>query len=238
MPRGEVAAHAFVADVDAPELDPGDRHHLERALRLRPGEQLTVADGKGRWRLCRFGRELEPEGPVEVEEAPSPPITLAVALTKRMRLDWAVQKATEVGVDRLVLFEALRSVARWDEARALSHVERLRRVAREAAMQSRRVFLPVVEGLTSFADVARRPGATLAHPGGGPPHPDRPVLLVGPEGGWAAQELECGLPRTSLGPHVLRSETAALAGAVLLVAVRSSLSAPNPHGGGVGEGDC
>ena len=59
-----VSAHVFVVDVESPELAPDDRHHLERVLRLRPGDELTVADGAGRWRHCRFGRVVEPTGDV------------------------------------------------------------------------------------------------------------------------------------------------------------------------------
>ena len=62
---GPVRAHAFVADLAAPVLDAGDRHHLERVLRLRSGDLLTVSDGAGRRLACRFGPALEPVGEVE-----------------------------------------------------------------------------------------------------------------------------------------------------------------------------
>jgi 16S rRNA (uracil1498-N3)-methyltransferase len=224
------AAHVFVADVESPELAPDDRHHLERVLRLRPGDEVTVADGAGRWRRCRFGRVVEPAGDVAVEAPLVPAITIAFALTKGERPEWTVQKLTEVGVDRIVPFVADRSVVRWDSAKAARNAERLRRVAREAAMQSRRTFLPAIEGVTSFADVARRPGAVLAAPGGAAPDLVRPCLLVGPEGGWSDEELAGALPRVALGPTVLRAETAALAGAVLLAGLRAGLvSGPDLH---------
>jgi len=113
---GRARAHAFVADVESPELGPDDRHHLERVLRLRPGDELTVADGAGRWRRCRFGPVVEVDGEVEVEPPPAPAITLAFALTKGERPEWTVQKLTEVGVDRIVPFVSDRSIVRWDEA--------------------------------------------------------------------------------------------------------------------------
>ena len=96
MPAAELrasAAHVFVADLDAPLLDDDDRHHLERVLRLRPGEALTVADGAGAWRPCRWqaGGAVEPAGDVVREEAPSPPVTVGFALTKGERPDWVVQ---------------------------------------------------------------------------------------------------------------------------------------------------
>ena len=148
---------------------------------------------------------------------------MAFALTKGERPEWAVQKLTEAGVDRLVPFVAARSVARWDAGRAAGHGERLRRVAREAAVQSRRLWLPVVEDVAGFAGVAARPGAALAQRGGGPPSLEHPVVLVGPEGGWSDEELAAGLPNVGLGPHVLRAETAAVAAGVLLAAVRAGL---------------
>jgi 16S rRNA (uracil1498-N3)-methyltransferase len=200
-----------------------DRHHLERVLRLRPGEEVTVADGAGRWRPCRFGPALEPAGEIVVEVPPRPPLTVAFALTKGERPEWTVQKLTEIGVDGIMPFVAERSVVRWDEAKAARQVERLRRVAREAAMQSRRAFLPAVADVAGFPDVASRPDAALAAGDGGPPDLARPCLLVGPEGGWSDAELAFGLPRVSLGPTVLRAETAALAGAVLLAGLRAGL---------------
>ncbi|HKN40463.1 MAG TPA: RsmE family RNA methyltransferase [Acidimicrobiia bacterium] len=220
------AAHAFVADVEAPELATEDRHHLERVLRLRPGEQLTVSDGAGRWRLCRFATELELAGPVQVEPRPEPEITVALALTKGERLEWAVQKLTELGVDRIVPLAAARSVVRWDGDRGVAHVDRLRRVARQAAMQSRRVRLPVVAGVHDFATAASLPGAAMAERGGHPPTLATPVVLVGPEGGWDEAELAAPLPTVGLGPHVLRAETAAVAAAALLTALRAGLVTP------------
>jgi 16S rRNA (uracil1498-N3)-methyltransferase len=227
---GGARAHVFVADVESPELAPDDRHHLERVLRLRPGDELTVADGAGRWRHCRFGPALEADGDVEVEVPPAPAITLAFALTKGERPEWTVQKLTEVGVDRIVPFVSARSIVRWDEAKAERNAERLRRVARKAAMQSRRAFLPVVEDVAEFADVVTRTGAALAAPEGRPPHLARACLLVGPEGGWTDEELALAPVRVALGPTVLRAETAAVAGAVLLAGLRAGLVAsPNSH---------
>lgn len=220
----EAAAHAFVVDVDVPELTPDDRRHLERALRLRTGETVTVSDGAGRWRLCRFAADgLEPCGEIVVEPRPTPLVTVAIALTKGERLDWAVQKLTEIGVDRMVPFTAERSVVRWDAGRAGHHVGRLRRIARQAAVQSRRTWLPEVDDLRSFAQAAAIPGAAVAEPGGEQPSLDRPVVLVGPEGGWGDDEAGAGLPAVGLGPTVLRSETAAVAAGTLLCALRAGV---------------
>src|SRR4029078_8429780 len=129
-----------------------DRHHLERVLRLRAGDELTVADGAGRWRSCRFGRVVDPTGDVAVEAQLAPAITIAFALTKGERPEWTVQKLTEVGVDRIVPFVADRSVLRGDAAKPARNAERLRRVARDAPMESRRTFRPPIEDVTGFAD--------------------------------------------------------------------------------------
>lgn len=211
---------AFVADLEAPELTPGDRHHLERVRRLRPGDALTVGDGAGRWRGVAFGPTLEPTGGVLSVPASPPDLTVAVALVKGERPEWAVQKLTEVGVDRIVAFAAARSVVHWDPAKAARNVVRLRTIAREAAAQCHRPWLPEVD-LTTFAMVAGLPGAALAHPDGGPPSLTRPTLLVGPEGGWSPEE-EAAVPdHVVVGIHVLRAETAAVVAGALLAALRA-----------------
>jgi 16S rRNA (uracil1498-N3)-methyltransferase len=217
-------AHAFVDDLDAPVLDDTDRHHLAHALRLRPGEEVTVSDGAGRWRRCRFapGGALEPDGPILYQEPSSPAVAIGFVVTKGARPEWVVQKLTEVGVDRIVPLSSARSIVRWDPPRAEHNVERLRRVAREAAMQSRRTRLPEVSGLLALADAAG-PGVALAEVGGDPPSLERPFVLIGPEGGWGGAERASGLPLVGLGPNVLRSETAAVAAGVLLCALRAGL---------------
>ena len=151
---------------------------------------------------------------------------MAFAPTKGDRPEWAVQKLTELGVDTIVPLVAARSVVRWSGERAVSAVERLRRVAREAAMQSRRARLPVVEEVAPFSIVARRTGAAVAVAGGEPPSLASPLVLVGPEGGWDDEELGAGLPTVGLGPGVLRTETAAVAAGTLLVALRAGLVSP------------
>jgi 16S rRNA (uracil1498-N3)-methyltransferase len=216
-------AHAFVADPGAPELGPDDRHHLERVLRVRPGEEVTVSDGAGRWRSCRMGPHgaLEPAGEVVVLPRPQPAVAVALAVTKSDRPELAVQKLTELGVDRILPFVADRSVARWEGERAARHVARLRRVAREAAVQARLAFLPEVTDVAGFPSVAALPGAALCDRDGAPPGLDRPLLLVGPEGGWSEAERGAGLPVVALGPTTLRAETAAIAAGALLTALRA-----------------
>lgn len=229
-------AHVFVDDLDDPRLAPDDAHHLSRVLRVRPGETVSVSDGIGGWRRAAFvgtGR-LEATGEVVRPPPATPPITIALAVPKGDRAEWAVQKLTELGVDRIVALVTSRGVVRWDPGRAQRHLLRWRAVARHAAMQSRRLCLPEVEGPTSLAELAARGDlrAVLAEPGGAALALDRPAVLIGPEGGWAPEELGCGLPTVELVPTVLRTETAAIAAATLMAALRAggvtSVPLPSP----------
>jgi 16S rRNA (uracil1498-N3)-methyltransferase len=172
---------------------------------------------------CRFGPALEPAGEVERHPRPQPEVTVAFAVVKGQRPEWAVQKLTEIGVDRIVPLLAARSVVRWPPGEAGGHLARLRRVAREAAMQSRRVWLPEVGGVTPFGAMAAEAGAALAHPGAGPLRLAHPVLLIGPEGGWNDAELAAAPALVGLGPSVLRTETAALVAGTLLCALRAGV---------------
>jgi len=147
-------AHVFVDDLDRPVLSDKDIHHLARVLRLRVGELLSASDGLGGYRLCEWagaaaagvGRHLSPlESPV-FEARPKPTLTVAFALTKGEHPGLAVQKLTEAGADRIVVMLTDRCVARWDTAGSERQMERLREVARLASMQSRRRWLPSVEG--------------------------------------------------------------------------------------------
>jgi 16S rRNA (uracil1498-N3)-methyltransferase len=218
-------AHAFVADVGTPRLSTGDHHHLARVLRLPPGSDVTVGDGAGRWRPARLtGRpDVEPIGDAVADPRPSPPLTVAFALVKGDRPELVVQKLTELGVDRIVPFAAERSVVRWDDAKADRQAVRLAEVARHAAMQCRRTWLPQVDRLASFADVAGLPAAALADREGDPPTLANPSVLVGPEGGWSAAERSVSLPRVRIAAQILRAETAAVTIGALLGALRSGL---------------
>jgi 16S rRNA (uracil1498-N3)-methyltransferase len=215
------AAHVLVANLDDPALDDATIHHLRRVLRLRDGESITATDGAGSWRTGVFARDrFEPVGSIVVELKPEPPLTVAVAPPKGDRADWLVQKCTEVGVDRIVLVDAERSVVRWDGDRAGRHMIRLRRIATEAALQSRRVWIPFVEDPVAAPDVLD--GMVVAEPGGRALRPSDTAIAVGPEGGWSDDELAVAADRVSLGPHVLRVETAAIVAATLMVANREA----------------
>jgi len=221
-PRLRAGPHVFVADLEALDLEDRDDHHLRRVLRLRPGATFTASDGAGGWRPCRLGASTaEPDGPVGHVDAPEPQLTVAAALVKGDRPDWMVQKLSEIGVDRIIVLHTERSVVRWDAERAPRHLDRLRKVAREAAMQSRRCWLPAVDGPRSVAEVSDLPGAAPAEPGGRPLTLATPSVLIGPEGGWTAAELALLAPAVDLGPGILRTETAAVVAAARLVAART-----------------
>jgi 16S rRNA (uracil1498-N3)-methyltransferase len=214
------AAHLFVDSLDAPLPTAEDAHHLFRVLRVRDGETVTVCDGAGGWRVTRVeGGELVCAGDIVREPDPQP-CTIAVAIPKGDRLEWMVQKVTEVGATRVLLVDCARSVVRWDAAKAERQLERLRRIARDAAGQSRRTWLPAVDGPVPFAVAAAIPGAVMADPAGEPGDLGA-VVLIGPEGGFAADELAIGLAVRSLGDTVLRVETAALVAVARMQAGKS-----------------
>lgn len=219
---------AFVEDVDAPTLAEADLHHLQRVLRLRPGAPLTVGDGRGRWRPAVLGVDVEPSGAVRSWATPAPVLRVGFALVKGDKPELVVQKLTELGVDEIVPFRAARSVVRWDAARSAKAVARLRLVARSAAAQSHRPVLPHVADVVDLADLAAAPGVAFAERGGRPIRPGDATVLVGPEGGWAPEELALAPDRVALAGHVLRAETAAITAGVLLVAARSAGPATGP----------
>lgn len=210
----------FVADVERPELDESDDHHLRRSLRVRPGQTITISDGAGRWRFAAFDRRPDP-----TTEVFSEPLGrrwgVGFALVKGDRPELVVQKLTELGASIIVPLTTERTVVRWDETKAERNRERHLRIAREAAMQSRRVRLPTVEIVMGLKEVYDRfPRARMAEPGVPRPVPetssaDPVMILIGPEGGFSPQELE-GRPVLSLPGGILRTETAAIAAGVVL----------------------
>lgn len=229
------AAHLFVADLDPVlEISGEDGHHLARVLRLRPGETVTVADGAGRWRTYAVAAtsgadvRLEASGDLRVEPELSPRLSVAFALTKGDKPELTIQKLTELGVERIVPVLAQRSVVRLGSDRAGVAHGRWRKVAVEAARQSRRARLPELTALAPLADLAGHPALVVAERGAPPPEAlafptgGEILVVIGPEGGLAAEEVDSLRPwaRVGLGPHVLRAETAALAVAAAVGALR------------------
>jgi len=228
--------HVLVADLSEPRLDPQSAHHLVSVLRVRPGERVDLTDGRGGLLTCRVasaslrgstGLQLEPLGDPTFEQAPLNRVGVAMAIAKGDRCDWAVAKLTEVGVDTVVLVDCERSVVRWDGSKAEVGRRRLERVTRSALAQSRRRWLPELVGPLPVGELVERFGqAYMALPGGQPLSGREGLVVVGPEGGWSDRELGLGWPRVGLGPAVMRTETAAVAAGVLLVALRCGLVAP------------
>lgn len=241
--RYPATAHTFVGALDDDlTIDAEAGHHLSRVRRLRGGEAVTAADGDGRWRPyivvgVRPGAvDLHAQGAPVVEPQLDPRLVVAFALTKGTKPDLAVQKLTELGVDGFTLLSTRRSVPRWGETREVAAVARLRRIAREAAAQCRRARLPEIDGVRPVTELSGRPGLVVADPEGEEPSrlPAPPggewVLVVGPEGGFEPDEaaaLSSAAPggeapvRLRLGCHVLRAETAAIAGAAVLATRRT-----------------
>jgi 16S rRNA (uracil1498-N3)-methyltransferase len=146
---------------------------------------------------------------------------VAFTPVKGDRNEWAVQKLTEIGIDEIVILAPTQhSVVRWSDAD--KQLRKLRVVAREAAMQSRRVWLPNIVGLAALREVCAGDGAAVADPDGVALHAGVSLVVVGPEGGFAEDELPAGVPRVQLGDTILRAETATLVAATLLVARRAS----------------
>jgi len=217
----------------------GERlHHLERVLRLGPGDEVEVFDGRGG---CRHARILAvEEGGALLElgawrEAPARvPVTLAQGLAKADKLEWVIQKATELGAARIAPLALDRSVVRIDPAKVPERRRRWEKIAEEAARQSGRADVPEVEapaGLEAFLDAAAARGERVALLWEGARDEERlgawveanrdlPLaLVVGPEGGFTDAEVESARARgaaiVSLGPRILRTETAGIVAVAL-----------------------
>jgi 16S rRNA (uracil1498-N3)-methyltransferase len=215
----------YVDDLASPVLTTADRHHLERALRLRPGDEIIVADGRGAWRSARLAPVIEPIGAVMFDPETTPAITVVFAPVKGDRPEWMVAKLTELGVDVIVPMTTARSVVRWP---ADHDLDRLRRVIREAGMQCRRPRLPQLRQPVTFAEAAAFPGACLADMVGAAPSLVTPTILIGPEGGWTDDERSMAIPSVRLGNHTLRAETAGVAAAVIWGVLRLGLVGQHP----------
>ncbi len=239
--RAAAAAQVFVDEPGRPHLSADDRHHLEKVLRLRAGEEVIVSDGAGHWARTTWVDGATPpapiqgalgpggDGSVQFEAAPTPSLTVAFAPTKGERPEWVVQKLTELGVDRIVPLMSARSVIKWEGDRGSNAVERLRRVIRESASQCRRVWLPEVTDVLPFSGLASlgpEGRVVLAQLSGDRPAPTHLVVAVGPEGGWSEEELDGGLPTVGFGLSVLRAETAAVTAGALMVSLRTGTVAP------------
>ncbi|MGW0081371.1 16S rRNA (uracil(1498)-N(3))-methyltransferase [Streptomyces sp. NPDC003393] len=239
-----MTAPVFVVDELAgtgPEfvLDGPEGRHAVSVKRLRPGEDVVLTDGRGRWaegvvkaaegkdRLVVTDLETVHEEPPE-----SPRITVVQALPKGDRGELAVETMTEVGVDAVVPWQASRCITQWKGERGLKALGKWRATAREAGKQSRRVRFPQVADAATTGQVAallaEADFAAVLHESGEErlagaelPTEGDIVLVVGPEGGVSPEELaafeEAGAKAYVLGRTVLRTSTAGTAAAALLM---------------------
>jgi 16S rRNA (uracil1498-N3)-methyltransferase len=218
-------------------VDGDEGFHAATVRRIRPGEELVLGDGTGGLASCvveQAGREGLSARVLERWSVPPgrPAVTVVQALPKSERSELAIELATEAGADAFLAWQASRCVANWQGARQDKGLRRWRAVARSAARQSRRAHIPRVDGVLSTAALAQRvrdeiaAGAAvlalhesatvrladaLAESGGG--QPNSLLLVVGPEGGIAPDEIAAligaGAVPVRLGPQVLRTSTAA-----------------------------
>ena len=214
-------------------LEPTAATHVARVLRLRVGDTLWLFNGDGHDYRARIETVERREVRVRVRERvavttePRRPLTLVQGVSKGERMDWVMQKAVELGVTQLVPVLSEYGVVRLEGERRQRRWRHWRGVVIAACEQSGRAVLPSLAPVSELSDwlshVEEGPHELrlVLHPGAQTPLPavDAPAggvcLAVGPEGGWSEAELEAlevrGFRRVSLGPRVLRTETAALA---------------------------
>ncbi|BDZ46639.1 16S rRNA (uracil(1498)-N(3))-methyltransferase [Naasia aerilata] len=209
-------------------LEGAEARHAAAVSRVRAGEKLAVGDGRGTVATGAVESATPSEVLLRVERlertpAPAREILLVQALAKGDRDELAIQAATELGVDRIVPWQAERSVSRWSADKAERGRERWATIVREAVKQSMRPWLPEVAPLAQRADVAAlasahavlvlEPTAETSFAAAVETAAGRPLaLVVGPEGGVSAAELAAfaaaGAVAVRLGPEVLRTSTA------------------------------
>jgi 16S rRNA (uracil1498-N3)-methyltransferase len=222
----------FVTEIHngSAELTKDDARHLTRVLRVEPGQRFEISDNHAAW----LAEVTEARGErvvfrvLEPIESPAAPvhITLIAAIVKFDRFEWIVEKATELGVARILPMEAARTEKGLFEA-SRKRSERWRKIAHESSQQARRVSVPEIVSAVPFA---RGVGEEATYryfldEAGAPPFlsmlppqrtaADRVALMIGPEGGWTESErqraTDAGWTAVSLGPLILRAETAAVA---------------------------
>jgi 16S rRNA (uracil1498-N3)-methyltransferase len=216
------------------EIGGESAHHLTRVLRVEAGQKFEISDGSRAWLASVDTARKDLVRFTVLEDLPAapqlPPVMLYLALIKFDRFEWAVEKATELGVSRIVPFEAIRSErGLLDGSR--KRVDRWRRIAHEAGEQSRRLSPPEIADAVRFADALKDASTHrvwLDEEPGAPPlinafsfaHEETAALIVGPEGGWTDAERgafnPAGWTAASLGPSVLRAETAVCAALAVL----------------------
>jgi len=206
----------------------GDEHHyLGRVRRARVGDAIELLDGAGRRATAAIVRIAEAETTLRVDEpaaiiARGPRVRVAIAPIKGDRMDACIEKLVEVGADDIIVWPAARAVVRLAGDRLDARIAHYQAAAQAAARQCGRAAVPAVSYVADLAAIAG-PGIVLdpscdeplAAPG------DDPVTLIsGPEGGLSPEELEllaaAGFAARSLGPRVLRADTAPVIAVALI----------------------
>src|SRR5215213_803559 len=209
-----------------------EARHLRDVLRLKPGDEVYVFDGRGHEFRCTITstRRDSAELQIETEVEPAKPesqlqLNLGVALLKGEKFDLVVQKATELGVTTITpLITRYADIHLRDQSDATKRVTRWQRIALEAAKQSGRAFVPEISLPVAFETALEGVGVMFSERGGETfeslTGASSITALVGSEGGWADEEIEAARARdfhiVTLGGRVLRAETAAIAVTVLM----------------------
>ncbi|MBX7131730.1 MAG: 16S rRNA (uracil(1498)-N(3))-methyltransferase [Fimbriimonadaceae bacterium] len=212
---------------DVIELPREEVDKLRKVLRLGAGALIVLLAGDGRvFRATFTGQDAELTGTEKVETEAAKKVTLAQSLPKPDKLDEVIRMGTEMGVFRFVLFPSERSVVKWDKAKVEDRLRRLRAIAREAAEVSFRTRIPEISLIGSLAELLQGTPDSLVlseFENVGSHLRDQvsandPTIVIGPEGGWAPREVALiGDRAVTLGPRVLRVDTAAAAAIALAV---------------------
>ena len=230
-------------DEESPVLPADAARHL-KVLRPKDGEAIELFDGKGTWREYEFrSSALHATSQAAQVSRTSRALTLFACVTKGSRWDWTIEKATELGVTRIVPVLSERTIVRIPKAERAAKCERWRRIAEDAARQSDAKWLPEVCEAVDFRDVLPLVRETTCFIGALVTPPARPLIaavedfrretgdlmslstFIGPEGDFTPEELkalmEIAIP-TSFGPTILRAETAAIYAVSILAATLSA----------------
>jgi len=232
----------FVSDAQRTEgfftITGEDARHISKVMRMKPGDSILVCDEAGQTFLCEIQENNETnvfclikENLVETNELPIK-VTLAQGLPKGDKLEFVIQKGTELGAAGFIPFESERAIVKWDTSKAPKKLERLRKIAKEAAEQSHRSTIPLIHDpqklnalivssqsfshkMVAYEEEAKhgedkRFARLLSTMQEG----DSLLVVLGPEGGLTAEEVdilqETGFVCAGLGPRILRTETAPL----------------------------
>ncbi len=221
-----------------------DAKHITKSLRMAVGESLTLCDNQGFEHLCRIDR-ISPDGvsvtvvtKEECTHEPDVKLTLYFALTKGDKPEIVIQKAVELGAAVIVPVLTERCISRPDRKGAENKLQRYRKIAYQAAMQSRRGIIPEVRPLTELksvkSELSEYDKAILFYEGGGEPlrkligENDKSIaVFIGPEGGFEESETEklqsAGALTATLGKRILRAETAPLAAITAIMLLTGNL---------------